>query len=606
MSLKNLKPFFDAAIRSRGNTYFKDGLISAVKLHGPDYKFKAYGAHTYHTLVTHKSKNLYVSCDCPKYQSSQIFCKHIWACLKVLSFNKRLDPDVLGVGEIQEVLPMLTQAPTKKREATPAPTIPDWMIELSQFKSQIKTGIQKTKKLEQITEHSKKKILYYGVEFPKPIYKDTKLMVRLFEKEQLPHGGFGKLRVYTPPKVYDMNPLKSLNPEDKDIISLYKPQTPQQIGYQSTNGEKLLFEKRVLATALEKISKTGRLLSYVPTTPFPDLEELTLDWTGEEMDFVLELKKSHNHWSLSARFETGDLKFSFSDIKIIYPLGLALVDNKLYLLKLSVKQQSLLEALIKNKALRLPLEKKKEMLGLLDQHVGYNQIDLPEDFGIELKKQKPDFRVEVQVTPQGLYGHFHPVYQGQNHEPFNLDQELTHIPDESTRFIKNLSEEQAAWEKVKSLEVFEEPLQDYSFEISENQFSDFVSGLNSLDIEVRAEEKKLVSASGTFSNVTSSMDWLELKTDIQFNEITLSAPEILKKLKNNENFVELSDGSLGVLPGNWLKNYMRLKSLSQKSTDSTLGFHKNQAFILDTLLESFEHNHQIQKDKHYLRTLESF
>ncbi|HEX9943279.1 MAG TPA: SNF2-related protein [Thermoanaerobaculia bacterium] len=97
-------------------------------------------------------------------------------------------------------------------------------------------------------------------------------------------------------------------------------------------------------------------------------------------------------------------------------------------------------------------------------------------------------------------------------------------------------------------------------------------------------EGKLYRSAGRFKmKVASSVDWFELHGEADFDGETVPLPELLAALRRGERFVPLSDGSLGVLPDEWLKRFAPMARLGAPDGDH-LRFRPAQAVLLDAWL----------------------
>lgn len=54
-------------------------------------------------------------------------------------------------------------------------------------------------------------------------------------------------------------------------------------------------------------------------------------------------------------------------------------------------------------------------------------------------------------------------------------------------------------------------------------------------------------------NISSGIDWFDLKGDVKFGDEEVPFDKIIDALKNHERFIKLSDGSMGIIPKKWLK-----------------------------------------------------
>jgi non-specific serine/threonine protein kinase len=84
--------------------------------------------------------------------------------------------------------------------------------------------------------------------------------------------------------------------------------------------------------------------------------------------------------------------------------------------------------------------------------------------------------------------------------------------------------------------------------------------------------------------ISSGIDWFDLKTVVEFGDQQASFHDIRKALKRGENYIKLADGSIGQIPAEWLEKYKHLWNLAQETED---GFRVNDVHLalIDSLLE---------------------
>ncbi|HZU38064.1 MAG TPA: DEAD/DEAH box helicase, partial [Gemmataceae bacterium] len=97
-------------------------------------------------------------------------------------------------------------------------------------------------------------------------------------------------------------------------------------------------------------------------------------------------------------------------------------------------------------------------------------------------------------------------------------------------------------------------------------------------------EGKVYRQPGTFQlAVSSGIDWFELHGQVDFDGHTAALPALLAALKRGDNTVRLDDGTVGVLPEEWLKKYGLIAGLGKVEGDH-LRFTRSQTGLLDALL----------------------
>ena len=101
-------------------------------------------------------------------------------------------------------------------------------------------------------------------------------------------------------------------------------------------------------------------------------------------------------------------------------------------------------------------------------------------------------------------------------------------------------------------------------------------------------EGKLIRQAGEFKlAVTTGIDWFELGGQVDFGGQAVPLPDLLAAARRGETMVALGDGSMGMLPEDWLKKYGMLADLGNpEGEDGPLRFGKAQAGLLDALLAS--------------------
>ncbi len=97
-------------------------------------------------------------------------------------------------------------------------------------------------------------------------------------------------------------------------------------------------------------------------------------------------------------------------------------------------------------------------------------------------------------------------------------------------------------------------------------------------------EGKLIRPAGEFKLALSTgIDWFDLDGGIDYGGQSVSLPDLLSAARRGETMIELGDGSMGMLPEEWLKKYGMLAELGI-AENGALRFNASQAGVLDALL----------------------
>ena len=99
-------------------------------------------------------------------------------------------------------------------------------------------------------------------------------------------------------------------------------------------------------------------------------------------------------------------------------------------------------------------------------------------------------------------------------------------------------------------------------------------------------EGRVYRRPGTMSlRVSSGIDWFDLEAEVDFEGQRVALPRLLQALRRGEAGVVLDDGSLGMLPEEWLRRHAALARFGEAEGD-VLRFRRSQVGLLDALLAS--------------------
>ena len=152
---------------------------------------------------------------------------------------------------------------------------------------------------------------------------------------------------------------------------------------------------------------------------------------------------------------------------------------------------------------------------------------------------------------------------------------------------RDLESEIAAEQRLKQL-GFRRPYwtaADAEFELSPDRLPKVVRALVNESWRVEAEGKLYRTPSAMRIEVNSGVDWFEVEGGARFGDATVALPKLLRALKHGEQTVRLDDGTLGILPEEWIKKYGLLAGLGSVQGNH-LRFTRQQVGLLDALLAS--------------------
>jgi SNF2 family DNA or RNA helicase len=188
----------------------------------------------------------------------------------------------------------------------------------------------------------------------------------------------------------------------------------------------------------------------------------------------------------------------------------------------------------------------------------------------EIKDLKPE--VKVMLREKGEYLLFQPVFNYRGYDVRISDKEKIILPvaDKLLVIHRNLEAEKEFIQKIESLHsAFIRPVEGNvlalkgSDVLRNNWFFLFVDAVKEMNIPVFGFEalknfRFNTAKPSTKIFISSNTDWFDAKIEIQFGEQKVTVEEVKKALGNKQQFVQLEDGTLGILPEEWIKKYSLL------------------------------------------------
>ncbi len=105
--------------------------------------------------------------------------------------------------------------------------------------------------------------------------------------------------------------------------------------------------------------------------------------------------------------------------------------------------------------------------------------------------------------------------------------------------------------------------------------------------------------------LSSGADWFELRGEIEFEGEPVPLPRLLAAVRAGHNTVQLGDGSVGLLPEDWLKRCGLLAALGEEE-DGHVRFNASQGALLDSLLATLPEVQQDGRFHGFRRRLQKF
>lgn len=224
------------------------------------------------------------------------------------------------------------------------------------------------------------------------------------------------------------------------------------------------------------------------------------------------------------------------------------------------------------------------------------RVDFEKKFILEIKEGEPV--ISVQLIEKGDYLLFQPVFSYKGFTVKPDEKETIVVADKGKVLLirRDLASEDAFVESLNNL---------HSHFVSQPQTKALaLKGADVLKnnwfflfIDVMKEKKIPVYGFDALKNyrfntarpttrirLSSHIDWFDAQVELSFGNQRIGIAEIQKALANKQSFVQLGDGTLGVLPEEWINKYSLLFKLGEGKKES-LRLSKYHLSIIDDLYE---------------------
>jgi superfamily II DNA or RNA helicase len=111
-------------------------------------------------------------------------------------------------------------------------------------------------------------------------------------------------------------------------------------------------------------------------------------------------------------------------------------------------------------------------------------------------------------------------------------------------------------------------------------------GLRSLRVNTHKPETNV--------HISSGIDWFDASVELRFGDQMVSIIEVKKALAQKQNFVRLGDGSIGLLPDEWLKKYSLLLKIGD-TKGNKIRLRKYHYSVLDELMAEIDEDGIIEE-----------
>ncbi len=562
--------------QDRGRQYFLRGAVESID--GDNFSVRAVVQGTIRYTVEIKSIDEFIdySCNCPFFERDFEACKHIWATA--------LKAEQHGYLRGRDGLPSVALGlPKGNGKAARNTSELSWQKQLEPLFHSLALAESRS-----VSVAPGEREFLYVVDGTATATAD-RLVIEVTQRELRSNGTWGKLKTQKL-RLNDIDLLPNL--DDRRILSLLVGSLRDSIYsyspyYQDSISPQFGVSAPLWEVVLPLICGTGRALLRMSIT---SQELLPIDWdAGDPWDFYLRLKPSDNgtDYRVSGALRRGDLEMPLDKPLLMLAGGLVFSEGRVS--RLNDHRAFAWISLLRQKGeLAIPKQDSEFFLGEILRFAHYPLLDLPGELQFEETAIRPKPKLLLKPGPRHPFRHPRLTgslvfdYEGQKIS----DQKQGNIYDQERRRLirRDLAFESAARQRMSQV-GFRAITSNgaVNAELYADQLPGVVRTLTQEGWEIEAEGKLYRTAEKLKIEVKSGVDWFELDGNAIFGDAQVSLPQLLRAIRQGESMVKLDDGTLGVLPEEWMKKYGLLAGLGSLE-NKQLRFTRPQAGLLDALL----------------------
>jgi superfamily II DNA or RNA helicase len=529
-------------------------------------------------VLTRDEKLLWAACTCPYSGDRGEVCKHIWATLLAVDGEGGLrDPS----GGLPKKILIKSLSSPPASPVPPNPRAGTWRAILA--------PLADADVLQAIQEEE----ILYVIDLPASLRQQGLILEVLSfrRKQDGSRGALGQLRIAR------HQVAQCRDPQDRAILSLLFGAMQGDVWSRWTSLRQELPRQPWISDEMaqelaQRLCATGRCHVRGPDH---QIEEQPLVWhDGPPWELWLAVReREEGGFEVVPELRNGPTRRDARELALLDQAGLMITKDRLVPVDTG-GAAAWLPLMRRAGSLRLPAAEREDFLEVLLAAPVLPRLDLPASMQVEELIVHPRPQVRL-VPPQGrrhaagdwptaqvsyLYGGLE-VSAGAGRRG-------VYSKEERRFFLRDREAEEQALTRLAELGFRSGvtgagPSGEPSLRVAPSRIPQAVRALLAEGWSVEAQGKLYRSPGRSQVRVASGIDWFELHGQVEFEGQVVALPQLLAALRSGEGYVTLGDGTVGLLPEEWLRRWAPLAGLGQAEGDH-LRFEIPQAVLLDAWL----------------------
>jgi len=581
--IATLEQFFSEADREEGDRLeWDDGVVTVHRLPTSITASIRDGGAEHQVFIDtglmESAGKVRVHCTCGRGKRP---CPHVWAAL--LAAERHDTGALLGSSGEAE-----------------APPDPPWRSILAKVEQRVATEPAAPRPAE--TAPSVIRRIDWIIDLGRSV-ADKQLSLVIRQRQLRRDGTWGK------PAAVDLDLLarsRDAQPDDAriaEILNRWFRGNPYEggYGYYGWSGSRnprwtAIVPEQLLDVVLPLLGRTGRCALSVTQDHHPDdAKPVRVDERAHRLHVRAEADEAARKWRIEASLRAdedraGEDGAPGSLETALMWLGPAWVLLEDRFARIAPSDAPWVQSLFRQPPMHVPFSDRDELIGRLAGMPELPRLELGDTLRWDRQTGTPSPRLEVESRPSrnNLLAR---IWFDYGERRRRADSPLNGWYDATlgARIEADIAAENSLLEQVREsvgtefLSDFPPP--DADFEIKPTRLAHVVSELRKKGWSIEANGKPLRRSGNLTGSVRSSVDWFDLDAMVDYEGKAVRLPTLLEALQRGRNTIVLDDGTLGVVPEEWLRKYADWGRVAENK-DGVLRFKASQALLLDALLAS--------------------
>ncbi len=600
---------FRADLRHRGAAYIEAERITLVRVTSENIFGIVQDGAEYQTQLRYQPDDVVMFCTCEQYAKSKV-CKHLWATILCADSGGYIN-STLRPGRITPFAAPSAYQPISMDDLEPGGVDPDGDSRIPRGKPKAKVApVQRSlrpwearlvelKDNMDVSPDGRKKSdpeerqIFYEVDL-EASKEASKLVIQASQRQRRAGGQWGKIK---PLKVRPGELDHIEHEDDRTFLSYLAGAIPERNNWTTQQAE--------LRTSAHRFYVPFELGQLV----LPDmcrsrrLRVLGSDEAGEQLlswdeldpwELTIRVRRDTESegWKVVGLLIRNDEAMELADVPLVVPGGFVVTTDSIGLLR-DFGAPEWMKMLALGGALHIPEADQNDFVDRLLDIPSLPRLDLPKELQLEEVRTVPSPVLRISSPPMNKWRNdsltAEVIFDYLGTPVSGSSARWAVVQRESNRcIIRDRQFEGQCWEKLRQA-GFRRRLGDLksqvNVEIARRDLGRAVRELVDNQWAVFADGSKVRQAGSMRFRVSSDVDWFDVNTEIDFEGRSVSFPELLRALERGDSTVRLDDGSLGILPEEWLEQIGMISGLGT-ATEEGLRFSTSQAALLDALLAS--------------------